>query len=385
MINFIFLAAGMFALGCDDYIFAGLLPGLSYSFHSSIAGVAQGISVYGITYIAALPLCAFLLTKKSAQKVLLLALITFIAGNLITILSMNLSTYIIGRAITGIGAGLYLPLAIATSVELFGPNATGRALSLAWGSNAAGAVVGIPIGLWLASKTNWRVSVGMILLLSLIALIGLLSRNLKLNASSLPSLRDQASLLINRGVMSVIGITLLTATGGLGLYVYTASVLADSPTSPALALSLWNVGGLTGSLAIGYVVDRVGKPQWVMAGILITLFMIFLLIPVLSSIPILGLFPFFIWGAMGWSTMTPQQYRLVQLRPGHEATLVALNSSAVSLGGVIGAALGGLALTAGFNVKNLPYASASLVFCALIWQVLLIRRQRAQVFEGASV
>ena len=82
MMDFFFLALGMLALGCDDYIFAGLSPGMSVSFQTSIAGVIQGISVYGITYVGALPICIFLLTKRSSRQVLLLGLIAFISGNL---------------------------------------------------------------------------------------------------------------------------------------------------------------------------------------------------------------------------------------------------------------------------------------------------------------
>lgn len=374
MINFLFLAAGMFALGCDDYIFAGLLPGISESFQSSVTAAAQGISVHGIAYVGALPLCVFLLTKKKARFVLLLALGIFIVGNLITLLSTNLMMYIIGRSVAGIGAGLYLPLAIATASELAPSSAKGRMLSLAWGANAAGAVIGIPIGLWLAETTNWRVSIGMILFLSIVALLGLVSRKLDLKISTPPSLLAQARLLVDSRVMSVVGITLLTATSGFGLYVYASSILANSVTSPASALSLWNIGGLLGSLSVGYVVDRIGKPQWVMAMILITLLTMYILIPVTRSIPILGLVPFLIWGAMGWSTMTPQQYHLSVLKPGHDATLVALNSSAVSLGGVAGAALGGIIIESGFEPKNIPYAAAILVFCAFVWQINLIRR-----------
>lgn len=374
MMKFVFLSAGMFALGCEDYIFAGLLPGVSDSFGSSITAAAQGISVHEMAYVGALPVCVFLLTKKSARDVLLLALLTFILGNLITLVSTNLLIHIVGRGIAGFGAGLYLPLAIATAGELVDPSAKGRALSLAWGSNAAGAVIGIPIGLWLAEQTNWRVSVGMILVLSLAAFAGLLVSKLDMHVSTPPSLREQLNLLVDRRVMSIVGITLLTATSGFGLYVYTSSILSDSATSPVFALTLWNVGGLIGSLCIGYVVDRMGKPQWVMAMIMTTLLAMYLLIPVLRSVPVLGLLPFLVWGAMGWSTMTPQQYRLSQLKPGHETTLVTLNSSAVSLGGVAGAALGGLVIEGGLDPKNLPYVAAGLIFCALVWQLKLIRR-----------
>lgn len=191
-------------------------------------------------------------------------------------------------------------------------------------------------------------------------------------------MREQASLLVDRGVMSVIGITLLTATAGFGLYVYAAPILSGSAKSMASALSLWSIGGLIGSLLVGYVVDLIGKLRWVMAAILATLMLMYLVIPAFSLIPGLGLVPFLIWGAMGWSTMTPQQCILNQLKPGRDSTLAALNSSAVSLGAVAGAAFGGLALEIGLNAKSLPYAATGLVFCAFAWQVKLIQRQRNQ-------
>ncbi len=376
MANFFYLAAGLFALGCDDYIFAGLLPGIASSFRSSIAGVAQGISIYGVTFVGALPVCVYLLTKKSTEKVLLLALAVFVAGNLMTLLSPSLGIYILGRAVVGVGAGLFLPLAIATAGGLVDDKMKGRALSFAWGANVAGAVVGIPAGLWLAEKTNWRMSVGFILFMSMVAFVGLVSRNLNLKAFAPPTLREQVGLLGDRGVMSVVGITFVIATSGLGLYVYTTSILAGSVTSPTHALSLWNVGGLIGSVTVGYFLDRMRNQQTLMLMILSTLVGVFLLIPVLRSIPFFGLLPFAFWGALGWSTVTPQQFRLNQLKPGNEAILVALNSSAASLGCVFGTALGGLALARGLRAKDLPYAAAGLLFCALIWQILLIYRQR---------
>lgn len=383
MKNFIFLAAGIFALGCDDYIFAGLLPGISNSFESSIAGAAQGTTVHEFGYVAALPLCVYLLSKRAVPQILMLALLTFTVGLLITLLSTNLPVHIVGRAITGLGAGLYLPLAIASAGELVDPSAKGRALSLAWGSNSAGAVIGIPIGLWLAEKAGWRASVGMILLLSVIALVGLMSQKLELKVVAPPSLREQLSLLVDRGVMSIIGITLLSTTACLGLYVYTTPILSGSSVSPDFALTLWNIGGLIGTFAVGYFVDRIQNPQWVMAALLTGLMLTLIAIPSMRSVPTLGLLPFLIWGIMGWSTITPQQYLLGQLKPDRDATLVALNSSATCIGTVAGAALGGLALTGGLNAIHLPYLAAALLFCALAWQ--LVQIQRRTRLESASL
>src|SRR5437879_1254935 len=89
-----FLAAGMFALGCDDYVFAGLLPSISTSLHTSIALAAQGCTAFGIAYVLSTPLCAFLLSKKPARHVLIMALVVFIAGNVITLFSTSLIIYL---------------------------------------------------------------------------------------------------------------------------------------------------------------------------------------------------------------------------------------------------------------------------------------------------
>lgn len=377
MIQFILLAAGLFALGCDDYIFAGLLPGISSSFQSSVALAAQGVSVYGIAYIVALPICVYLVTIRSLRSILVIALTTFVTGTLITLISTNLQLYILGRAVTGIGAGMYLPLAVTACGDLLGPQAKGRALSFAWGCHVAGAVIGIPLGLWLADIMGWRSAIVMILLFSSMALIGLCLRDFELKkVAAPPTLVDQVNLLFDRDVMMVIAVTLLTATAGLGLYVFAGSLLTGSNTNSAQALSLWNAGGLVGSVAIGYVVDRIKKLPHVMGAILATLSIVFLALPVMRSVQPFGLSLFFIWGAMGWSTMTPQQYRLGQIRTGQEAALVALNSSAVSLGTVAGTILGGLALEHGVAAQNLPYLASLLILAALLIHVLSSARCR---------
>src|SRR5690348_14390105 len=94
-----FLAAGMFTMGCDDYVVAGLLPGLSASLHTSLVGAAQGITAFSFTYLVCAPLFAVLLGRKPARQVLVMALAVFAAGNVMTLLSSNLVAYLASRAI----------------------------------------------------------------------------------------------------------------------------------------------------------------------------------------------------------------------------------------------------------------------------------------------
>lgn len=368
-----FLAAGMFAMGCEDYVFAGLLPALSTSLHTSVVAVAQGCAGFGIAYIVSIPLCAFLLAKNSARKVLILALSIFITGNVLTLFSTNLLIYIGGRFVAGLGGGLYLPVAVAAASQQVEGKFKGRVLSLMWGANSIGAVMGVPLGLWLAEKLSWQITIILILFLAAIALVGIVIQNQSLQVESLPpSLEAQFRLLLDPRVIAVVSVTILTATGCLGLYAYISQILTGTRTSSDLAYSLWSIGGLIGSVVIGYVMDRSGKPQTIMAVILSALFVMIFSIPFLRDLPVIGYVPFLIWGAMGWASVMPQQYSLIRLKPGYEAILVALNSSAVSLGSVVGTMLGGLALTSGLDARNLPYATAGFVLCALILAVTLV-------------
>lgn len=382
MRSLFFLAAGMFVMGCDDYVVAGLLPGLSASLGTSMAGAAQGITAFNFTYLVCAPIFAILLARKPARQLLVLALAVFAVGNVLTLLSPNLAAYLVSRAIAGIGAGMYLPIAVAAAAELVEPEAAGRALGLIWGANSAGAVIGVPAGLWLAEKVGWQATIGLILALGAITLLGVAIRQPNLQVAAPPSLGEQLRFLVDRRVLSIIGVTCLTAAGSLGLYTYIAPLQAGMVNSADAALTLWNIGGLIGSFGIGYVIDRMRNPRMVMAAILVTLLVAIISLPSVGAVPVLGLLPFLLWGAMGWAVMTPQQLSLIELAPGHEAAVVALNSSAVGLGSVFGPALGGLALAGGLDARYLPYASGGLILCTLAWQVVLIL-PRQSVKEAA--
>ena len=379
MKKLIFLAVGMFTMGCSTYIIAGLLPGISSTLGSSIAVTAQGISAFGITYVICAPVFAVLLANKPARLILLIALTVFAVGNFITLLSTNLTTYLLSRAIAGIGAGLYSPICVAAAVQLAGVGSRGRALSLVWGSNSAGAVVGVPIGLWLSGMSGWQAAIGLILFLCLFSLLGIAMRTLDLRVNAPPSLRKRLQLLVDRRVLSVIGITAMTAAGSLGLYAYVAPMFSGATASLPVALFVWSLGGLLGSTFVGTVIDRTGQPQKVMAIILIILTLAVIMLPLMHSVPYLSLLPFFIWGAMGWATVTPQQHILIGLQPEQSATLAALNGSALSLGGVLGTALGGLLLAGGFDVRRLPFIAAGFLLTAFLWQLFLIKRSHKEV------
>lgn len=375
------LTLGMFALGMDTYIVSGLLPEMGKSFNKSSAGIGQGVTVFTLFFALSAPIFSTILAKYSVKNILLLALLTFGLANLITMLFPNYSIYILSRCIAGLGAGLFSPMAVSSGGYLVSQKNKGKALAFIVGGMSIGTVIGVPIGLQLANLINWRFAIGIIVILSIVSFISIYSLLPDFKMPSAPSLKDRFSLFIDSHVLRVVSVTVCAAIASLGLYTYLSQVISEgvSPHYITLFLTTWGIGGLIGSFGVGLVIDKFKNTQILTLIILVILAVSIVLIPTLIKIPILGLIPFILWGAMGWATQAPQQHILLENHSEHGSTSVALNSSLNYLGSAVGAAFGGLLLAQGASTSILIYCSVAIVIIGIIIQLINVFIDRNNV------
>lgn len=374
--HLLFLAIATFAVGCNTFLLAGLLPQIAQTIGQSVAVTGQAMSIFSLAFLLSAPLFSVLFADMPVKRTMQLALSLFIVGNLITLASENTAMFIIGRAITGVGSGIFMPLCVSIAVHLVSASAKGRALSFVWGANSAGAVFGVPIGLYLSSVFHWQSSIVFLVALGAIALAGLSVQSAQVTLPRAASLGERLRPLVDPKTLSVIGISCLTATASLGLYSYVTVIQAGSPNSLGLTLFSWGLGGFIGSSLVGALIDRSGNPRVAMAVILLGLTLTIVSIPLAKDLPVIGLIPFFMWGAFGWATPTPQQHVLFELHKNQATILAAINSSAFGLGAALGTLTGGLIISSGFNQSCLPFSAASLLLFVLIGQVVLIGKSR---------
>lgn len=372
--HLILLAIGTFAVGCNTFLLAGLLPQVAQTLGQPVALTAQAMSIFSLSFLLSAPLSSMLFADMPVKSTMQLALSIFIAGNLVTIASDNTAMFIIGRALTGMGAGIFMPLCVSLAVHLADKSARGRALSFVWAANSAGAVFGVPIGLYLSSISQWQVSIALLVALGLLALIGFSLQTVEITLPRSASMAERLRLMIDPKTLSVIGISCLTATASLGLYSYVTVINSGSPNSLGLTLFSWGLGGFIGSSLVGSLIDRIRNPRVTMAFILLGLMLTVMSIPFAKDLPIIGLIPFFMWGAFGWATTTPQQHVLFDLHRNEVSILAAINSSALGLGAALGTLTGGLIISSGFNEMYLPLPAASLLLLVLIGQMALISK-----------
>jgi len=333
MKNVLLLAFGMFALGFDAYVIAGLLPGISDTYQKSTSQVGQAVSIFTLFYAISAPLFSSLLAGKPIKKILIWAMLLFTIANSVTALAPTFSILLLSRAIAGTGAGLFSPLAVAASTKFVSSEKKGRALGLTIGGMSMGTVLGVPLGIYISNLFDWKVTIWLLVMIGVISVLCMYTFLPDFPTTPPPALNERLKMFLDKRVTITVGVTFFASVASLGLYTYLAPLLEEMTSSSNLTMYLWawGFGGLVGSILIGYLIDYFGKPKTLVTIILFTLTLSIICIPLMLNLPILKYLPFFVWGAMGWACQAPQQHILLS----HQPSAVALNSSVNYLGSAI--------------------------------------------------
>jgi predicted MFS family arabinose efflux permease len=123
------LALGMFALGTDSFVVAGVLPEISRFFAVPISAAGQLTTIYAVTYALLAPTIAALAAAVPCT-LLLAGLALFILANLATAVSPMFPIALATRVFAGIGAAMFAPTATGAATMIVAPDRRGFALSV---------------------------------------------------------------------------------------------------------------------------------------------------------------------------------------------------------------------------------------------------------------
>lgn len=382
MKKILILALGMFSLGMDTYIVAGLIPEMSRSLNQSSTAIGQGVTIFTLVFAISAPLFSIFLAKINVKQTLIFALIIFIFANIMTSLAVNLPIYLLARAIAGLGAGIFSPMAVSTGSQLVENKNREKALATVVGGMSIGTVIGVPLGIQISNLTSWRVTLLFIVLISTLTCVLIAIHFRAIFAPTPPSIKERFKLFIHPHIIRIMTVTVCAAIASLGLYTYLSKIVEHYQSIYSLTtyLMLWGVGGLIGSFSIGFIIDRFKFTNLIVLSIMILLLFSFILLPISIHTPIASCLPFLLWGAMGWATQAPQQHILIKNYKSYGETAVALNSSVNYLGSSIGSALCGSLLFITHNINMLVYLSIFICSIGLLVQLANILIDKKQSF-----
>lgn len=376
---FIWLALATFSMGIDGYVLAGLLPQISDDLQVTPAAAGQLMAAFAFTSAVAGPVLGALTGGWERKSTIVGALAVFIVGNLLVAIAPTYAIAMTGRVVSAIGGALLNAVISAYVIARTPPERRGRALSIVLGGWLTATALGVPLGL-LLGQSDWRVPLLMVVVVGSLALIGIMMRLPRLH---LPprSLRETLRPLRQRRLIAALIVPVGIMCASYMCFTYATLIIGPRVGgSAAMILIMFGYGvfSLAGNLVSGRLTDRF-DPVRVITGVLSVLTVIAIAGGLGIMLPgVLGAVAavtwFFACGVGNGSSGVPLQARVSALAPESAALVIALNASAMSLGGALGSALGGGMLSLGLEPDRLLLVSIGVLVVTFAVHLSLGRR-----------
>ncbi|MFI7439439.1 MFS transporter [Nonomuraea indica] len=264
------ITASLFIFVTTELMPVGLLTPVGASLQVSVGVAGLMVTLYGVSAGLGVPFIVAW-TRRVNRRVLLSALLAvLVLGNLVTAVSPNYPLVLAARLIMGFANGVFWAIGVGMAMRLVPRRHASRAAAVALSGISIATVVGIPLGTFLESLTDWRTTfliwsgLGVLVLLAVAAVI-----------PSLPSenavpVREVFGLPIrNVRLRSVMFAVILYVLGHFGAYTFVRPFMEDTasatPAFVAALLIIYGVGGAAGNFIAGYTVNKSLRGSFVVA------------------------------------------------------------------------------------------------------------------------
>jgi predicted MFS family arabinose efflux permease len=242
------------------------------------------VSAYAISAGCSGLLAAGFADRFDRKRMLLFFYAGFVAGTLCCGFAQSYRFLLMARVLTGVFGGVIGSISFAIIADIFRMEVRGRVMGCVQMAFAASQVLGIPVGLYLATAIDWHapflmivavaVPVGVLIALKLRPVTG----HLELKQEKSPFLHlwhTASNVFYLRGFLA----TMLLATGGFMLMPFSSAFLVNNVHIPETRLSViffaTGVAALFTGPFLGRMSDRFGKYRLFVAGSLLSMAMVF--------------------------------------------------------------------------------------------------------------
>jgi MFS family permease len=243
------LCAAVFVAALDQTMVLTVMPSIMKSLYISVRDINDAgwiITGYLLGYTVAMPLFGRLADVWGRRPMYMVALALFLVGSVFCVFLTRLDLFVAARVVQAAGGGALVPIAMASSADMFPARRRALILGIIGGAAEAGGVLGPIYGAALAGVWSWRLIflVNVPLCLILMAVCWWLLRPgsvATLSAEAEPEERPEPATATGRrpwwqrGRVDYLGAALMALalagiTIGLGTGTQTVSSAADSAT-----------------------------------------------------------------------------------------------------------------------------------------------------------
>ena len=339
------LFLGMFVLGSAELLVVGVLDLIAADLAVSIPAAGTLVTAYALGLAIGGPVLTALTITLNKRTVLVGALILFILGNLVAVLTADYGLFLVARVVTGALQGLFIAAAFAAGTSVVPPQRMGHAISVVISGVTVSAALGLPVGTLVGQALGWRGSFVAVVVFAVIALVATL-----VLVPSVPSTgggaAGQARYAFAPRVLAVLALGSLVFAAVYSALTYIVPFLGGvtgvSGALTSVFLLVYGVATAVGSFGGGRFADTDPARTLIVAtvGVAVSLLALYvagaIAFLVAAALLALGVF------AMG---MAPSlQYRVVTLAGPGGALAQSLPASAANVGIAFGSFAGGVAI-----------------------------------------
>ncbi|MEU3558420.1 MFS transporter [Streptomyces fragilis] len=348
---------------------AGVLPEMARDLSVSESAAGQSLTIYALaTGVAAIPLSVTTAAWRR-KRLLLLAVVTFAVANIVTAVSASYPLTMAFRLLAGVAAAAVWAELVGYARRLAPPHLQGRAIAITMAGIPLALSLGIPVGTFLGGLFGWRLTFGLVALISvlLLAWIGV----------SVPDAPGQKAgqrepilaALKLPGVVAVLFVVAAYVLAHNVLYTYIATFLDEYEMGARrdLVLLVFGIASMVSIFVTGAVVDR--KLRQLTVGSTVLFIVASVMLALLAESDAVVYTAMVLWG-LGWGGVATLLQTAVTDAGGDrgQALLVTTWNSFMAGGG----AVGGLLLD-GMGPRSFPW-SVLLLLAPVLVVVVAARR-----------
>ena len=361
------LAVSAFAIGTSEFIIMGLLPDLAHSFSVSIPKAGLLVSAYALSVTVGSPIVALAVSRIDRTRALLILMGIFMAGNVLCALAPTYALLMTARVLTALCHGAFFGIGSIVASKLVEKSERNQAIALMFSGLTIANVLGVPAGTALGQAFGWRFAFWALVPIGAIAWL-CLAKMVPAQPAEIIHLKHEFRAVLRPQVQLVLALSTLSSVAMFCVFTYIAPILESvthvSPHVVTWVLVIFGVGITLGNLLGGKLADW--HQMAVILGGFVLLITIFIALPFAEPYFIPAVAMVFLWGVVHFAAASPLQARIVEMATGAPNLASTLNQGAFNLGNALGAALGGVVLTAGFGYQKLSFVSALVASLALL-------------------
>lgn len=381
------LALAAFAIGTCEFVVFGLLPEIAADFGISVPTAGHLVAAYALGVVIGAPLLTAASVRLRRRTVLVVLMVWFAIGNLLSAVAPTYHEELAARFVTGLPHGAFFGVASVVAGSLVAPARRAVAMSLMFAGLTIANVVGVPLTTGFGQDLGWRpiyAAVGALGLLAAAA-IGLMVDG---GPGGGVSLRGELRAFGDVQIWLTLGVATIGVAGLFASFSYITPMMTRvagfSPRDMPFILVVFGLGMTTGTLTGGRLAGHGATRSAV--GLLVAVIVLSAALFLFLNDRVAAVLLVFLFATSALALTLCLQMRINALAGAAPHLAGAALQSAFNASNALGAWVGGLSIAAGFGyaAPNLVASGLGIVGLAILIAAVLVRRRQRRAGDGRA-